>query len=78
MEIPLTIQQKPQCMRVLNYLRGCGKKANNKVIAMGAGVLDSRSAIRFLRNAGINVLDEWVSIDGNRFKVYWLDKSYTL
>lgn len=42
-------------------------------ICKKTGYSDPRGHIRALRNAGINVLDEWrKTADGVRYKVYWI------
>jgi hypothetical protein len=39
-------------------------------------IADPRSTIRDLRKLGVIVHDEWreAVIEGNRFKMYWIDK----
>lgn len=44
-------------------------------IANKSFIGDPRSCIRDLRNAGIDVKDEWVkSSTGARYKLYWIER----
>lgn len=43
-------------------------------ITIKARVADPRSIIRFLREMGINVNDEWKEGKGTRYKLYWINQ----
>lgn len=38
---------------------------------------DPRSYIRYLRDKGVNVRDEWVEKKDSRYKIYWIDSERT-
>lgn len=53
-----------------------GQKHTAMDISFRCRISDPRSTIRDIRERGIEVKDEWVEIDGTRFKRYWIENSY--
>ncbi len=54
-----------------------GQKHSVIGIMQSLNIADPRSTIRDLRKMGIAVHDEWreTMIEGNRFKMYWIERS---
>ena len=52
-----------------------GQKHTSMDISFRCRISDPRSTIRDIRKLGSEVKDEWVEIDGTRFKRYWINAS---
>ena len=60
-------------MQLLALLRDGGKYSVADIMYR-LFIGDPRSAIRTLRNRGINIKDEWVpSVNGGKYKRYWFE-----
>ncbi len=67
----LTVQER----KLFNLLKE-GNKYSVAEISKRLWLNDPRSVIRYLRNKGVPVQDEWrTSADGKRYKVYFLNIS---
>lgn len=63
--------------RVLARLQD-GAKHSAIDLAIHCCCPDPRSEIRHLRNAGIEVRDEWCETDESKYKVYWATPTNSL
>lgn len=70
----MDIQTLPKTQRKVYAVLSCGGKYSIADICVRARMSDPRSAIRYMRERGIKIADEWRrTTDGDRYKVYFLN-----
>ncbi len=62
---------KEQARRVFDVL-STGIKKSVVDLTLQLRIADPRAVIRQIRDAGINVQDEWCKANGKKYKRYWV------